>query len=120
MVDRTMLAEHGGVRVKNQPVGKEPFGFSVLKRIRALPPDYTVERWRDSQRGRFRGPSGLAEAACGIAAAGFAVAVILHLAGSWVVLPMFLLIVAFVILTKRNLRTRKQGGDAGGPGRAPL
>ena len=92
---------------------REPFGLSILRRLHALPPDYTAEKWRNSQRGRFRGPWGLAEAACGLAAAAFAIVEIAHLAGSWILVPMTAFIIAFVVLTGRNLRDRQGGMSRG-------
>lgn len=95
-----------------EPTGwnREPFGLSLLKRLRLLPPEYTREQWRTSQQGRFKGPSGVAEAACGLAGAGLAITAILHLVGPWVLIPSFVLIVLFLTLAKRNLRVRQQRG----------
>lgn len=87
----------------------EPFIFAVLKGVGALPAEYTTEDWRADQRGRFKGLSGAAEAICGLAVAGLAIAAILHLAGGlWIEIPMFVLCVAFAVLMKQNLRHRRE------------
>ena len=68
----------------------------------------TAAHPRAAKQGRFRGPSGIAEALSGLGSAAFCIAGLVHVSGSWLLVPAFALAILFAFLARRNLRERQQ------------